>query len=45
MPLVVSTRTYVFAVAVVGVAALASGAVVRRRLDHFDLVAVLKTRE
>jgi hypothetical protein len=26
-------------------AALASGIAVRRRLDHFDLISVLKTRE
>jgi putative ABC transport system permease protein len=45
IPLVVSTGTYVFAVAVVLTAALASGLLVRRRLDRLDLVAVLKSRE
>lgn len=45
MPLVVSTRTYGFAVAVVLASALGSGLAVRRRIDRLDLVAVLKTRE
>jgi putative ABC transport system permease protein len=45
MPLVLSERTYLFAVGVVLAAAVASSWVVRRRLDRMDLVAVLKTRE
>ncbi|MBS1105301.1 MAG: ABC-type transport system, involved in lipoprotein release, permease component [Deltaproteobacteria bacterium] len=45
MPLVVSTRTYGFAVAVVLASALGSALAVRRRIDRLDLVAVLKTRE
>jgi putative ABC transport system permease protein len=45
IPLVVSGRTYAFAIAVIVAAAAASGLVVRRRLDRLDLVAVLKTRE
>ena len=45
IPLVITGRSHVFAVVVVGAAALASTAIVRRRLDHLDLVAVLKTRE
>jgi putative ABC transport system permease protein len=45
IPLVITGRSYVFAVVVVGAAALASTAIVRRRLDRLDLVAVLKTRE
>jgi len=45
MPLVVSTRTYGFAVAVLVASALASALAVRRRIDRLDLVAVLKTRE
>jgi putative ABC transport system permease protein len=45
MPLVVSDRTWVFALAVVVGAALLSSLAVRRRLDRFDLVEVLKTRE
>ena len=44
-PVVVAPRTYVGAGAVTVFAALVSGLVVRRRLDHLDLVGVLKTRE
>jgi putative ABC transport system permease protein len=45
IPLVLSGGTYAFAVAVIAAAALASGLLVRRRLNRLDLVAVLKTRE
>lgn len=45
LPLVVSGRTYLFAFLTVAASALASGLAVRRRLDRFDLVQVLKTRE
>lgn len=41
----VATETYAFAVAVVVVAAVLSALVVRRKLDHLDLVAVLKTKD
>jgi putative ABC transport system permease protein len=44
-PLVVSARTFAFAGTAVAVAAAVSGFAVRRRLDHLDQVAVLKTRE
>jgi putative ABC transport system permease protein len=44
-PLVVTPRTFGFAAVAVLVAATLSGLAVRRRLDHLDLVAVLKTRE
>jgi putative ABC transport system permease protein len=44
-PLVVTPRTYAYAASAVLVAATLSGLFVRRRLDHLDLVAVLKTRE
>jgi putative ABC transport system permease protein len=44
-PLVLSAQTALFAVLIIGVATVASGLLVRRRLDHLDLVAVLKTRE
>ena len=44
-PLVVSARTFAYAASAVLVAATLSGLAVRRRLDHLDLVAVLKTRE
>ncbi|MGE3542263.1 MAG: ABC transporter permease, partial [Candidatus Tectimicrobiota bacterium] len=45
MPVIVSRATYAFALLTVVLAALASGLIVRRRLDHLDLIAVLKTRE
>jgi putative ABC transport system permease protein len=45
LPVVLSLRSHVFAIAVVCAAAISSGAIVRRRLDRLDLVAVLKTRE
>ncbi len=45
IPLVVSARTYAISAAVTIVAAVASGWIVRRRINHMDLIAVLKTRE
>jgi putative ABC transport system permease protein len=45
MPLIISRRTYVFAVVAIIVATLISGLIVRRRLDRLDLIEVLKTRE
>ena len=45
VPLVVARATYGIAVATVTVAAIVSTALVRRRIDRLDLVAVLKTRE
>ena len=45
VPMVMEWSSYGFAAAVVIVAALLSGLLVRRRLDRLDLVAVLKTRE
>ncbi len=45
LPLVLSDRTWAFAIGVVALAAVGSGWLVRRRLDRLDLVAVLKTRE
>jgi len=44
-PVIISPRTYAFAVAGTLAAALVSGLIVRRRLDRLDLVEVLKTRE
>ena len=44
-PLVVSPRTYALAFLVVAGSGLLSGYLVRWRLRHLDLVAVLKTRE
>jgi putative ABC transport system permease protein len=43
--LVVEHSTYVTATSVVILAAIASAAVMRNRLDKMDLVAVLKTRD
>ena len=45
IPLIVHSSTYGYAALVVVLAALVSGLIVRRRIDHLDLVAVLKTRE
>jgi putative ABC transport system permease protein len=44
-PLVITIRTYAYAASAVLTAAVLSGLAVRRRLDHLDLVAVLKLRE
>jgi putative ABC transport system permease protein len=44
-PLFVSAKTYTLAFLVVAVSAFLSGYLVRWRLRHLDLVAVLKTRE
>jgi putative ABC transport system permease protein len=45
IPFVIAPATYGFSALVVIVAAIISGLIVRRRLDHLDLIAVLKTRE
>ena len=45
MPLVIAGKTYLLAVLIVGVASIATGALLYRRLSRMDLVAVLKTRE
>lgn len=45
MPLVVTPRTYLFSALVTSVAALGSGALVRRRLERLDLVTALKSRD
>lgn len=44
-PLVVSARTFTWSAITVAAAAMGSGLLVRRRLDHLDLVAVLKAAE
>ena len=44
-PLVVSRQTYGFSFFVIMLAALISGFLVRRQINHLDLIAVLKTRE
>jgi putative ABC transport system permease protein len=45
IPLVVKPSTYAFSALMVLAAATVSGLLVRRKLDHMDLVEVLKTRE
>ena len=45
VPVLIEPATYALAAAVVVVSAFLSGFVVRHRLDHLDLVAVLKTKE
>jgi putative ABC transport system permease protein len=45
IPVIIEPSTYSYAAGVVLVASVVSGLIVRRRVDHLDLVAVLKTRE
>ncbi|NQV69695.1 MAG: FtsX-like permease family protein [Pseudohongiella sp.] len=45
IPFVAEPRTYLLSAVLIVLAAIASGWVVRRRLDRIDLVEVLKTRE
>ncbi len=45
IPLVISAQTYLLSALVTLAAAAGSGWIVRRRIDHLDLIAVLKTRE
>ncbi len=45
IPLIINPATYGYAALVVILAAVASGLLVRRRVDQLDLIAVLKTRE
>jgi putative ABC transport system permease protein len=45
VPVVVEPGTYAFAALVILVSTALSALIVRRRLDHLDLVEVLKTRE
>lgn len=44
-PVIVLPHTYIFAAIVVFIAGLVSAAMMKRRIDNLDLVAVLKTRE
>jgi putative ABC transport system permease protein len=44
-PMILTPRNYAFAVIVVLLASAASALIVRHRLDHLDLIGVLKTRE
>jgi putative ABC transport system permease protein len=45
MPLVINAKTYAISVVIVGLASVATGTLLYRRLSRMDLVAVLKTRE
>lgn len=45
LPLVIDRSTYGISMLFVVLASAVSGLIVRRRLDHLDLIAVLKTRE
>ncbi len=45
IPFVINTPTFAFSSLVVVAVAAASALIVRRRVDHLDLVGVLKTRE
>lgn len=45
IPLLVSSSTYAIASLTVAVSAALSALIVRRRIDHLDLVGVLKTRD
>ncbi|HJV85126.1 MAG TPA: FtsX-like permease family protein [Noviherbaspirillum sp.] len=45
IPLVISTRTYLFSIGVVLLSAAASGYLVWRKVHKLDLIEVLKTRE
>jgi len=45
IPLVLDASTFAFAAVVIVVAAVLSGLMVRRGIDHLDLVGVLKSRE
>jgi putative ABC transport system permease protein len=45
LPIIISPQSYAFALSVALAAGLASALLVRRKLDHLDLIGVLKTRE
>jgi putative ABC transport system permease protein len=45
IPLVLKPDTYAFAALIILASALISGLIVRRKLDHLDLIGVLKTKE
>jgi putative ABC transport system permease protein len=45
VPMVIELKTYAIAAAVVIFSAIVSGLIIRRKLDHLDLVEVLKTKE
>ena len=45
LPLIITRATYAFTFVIVVIAAFASGLIIRRQINHLDLIAVLKTRE
>jgi putative ABC transport system permease protein len=45
LPVIIAARSYALAALVALIASACSALVVRRRLDHLDLIGVLKTRE
>ncbi|MBO6937499.1 MAG: ABC transporter permease [Deltaproteobacteria bacterium] len=45
LPIIISSRTYAFATVLTIAAALFSAWLVRRKIEHLDLIGVLKTRE
>ena len=45
IPLIVKPSSYVYAFVVITLTAIGSGWLIRRQLNHLDLIAVLKTRE
>jgi putative ABC transport system permease protein len=45
LPLVIHTSTYAFAITIIAAASTLSAFIVRRKLDHLNLIAVLKARD
>jgi len=45
LPLVINNSTYAFTFVIVMLAAFGSGLIIRRQINHLNLIAVLKTRE
>jgi putative ABC transport system permease protein len=45
IPVVIEMRTYAYAIVAILIAGIVSALIVRHRIDHLDLVAVLKTGE
>ncbi len=45
IPLIIERSTYFFAALIVALSAIISGWIVQRRIQHLDLIAVLKSRE
>jgi putative ABC transport system permease protein len=45
LPLIITKSNYGFAFIIVAIARIISGLIIRRQINHLDLIAVLKTRE